>query len=105
MKYTLKKPVQFGEKLIADLTMREEICAGDVRGIKLGALGDPSTMPAEDMMRLIGRLSGLTDGEIAKLGLQDLAALSNAVLDFFSLGSSPKAASSDSTTSAAPSGS
>jgi hypothetical protein len=83
VKYKLKRPVTVGSETLAELNLREEVCAGDLRGVKLASLGDPT---ADDLLKLIARLSGRHDVEIAKLHPVDFLELSAAVVGFFGAG-------------------
>lgn len=108
MRFVLKRPISIpgAPAPIAELTLREELCAGDFRGIKLGNLGNPVEMPADDMIKLISRLSGRSEHEIGKLSDFDFGVIGERVIGFFSPGSPSTTASSDpSQTSTAPSGS
>ncbi len=84
MKLALKKPVKVGEfPAVTEFTFREEIVAGDLRGITLKALSD---MPSEDMLKLIGRLCGQPDPVVAKLSVADFLAMSEVVYGFLGSG-------------------
>lgn len=84
MKLELKKPIQIGEAAaITHLTFREEICAGDLRGMKVNALGDPST---DDMLKIASRLCGEPDPVLAKLSLADLVEVLGLVSRFLQSG-------------------
>lgn len=80
MKLALKKPVQLGEGLpVSELILREEITAGDLRGIKLSSLADPQ---ADDMLKIAARLSGQPDVVIGKLCLEDFGSVVEAIRSF-----------------------
>ncbi len=82
MKYKLKKPIKHGEgETITELTFREELCAGDMRGIPIR---DP--MFFDDVMKLAGRLSGQPDAVIAKLAWPDLMGVLPLVAGFMGAG-------------------
>ena len=81
MKYTLKKPIQFGSQTITELTIREEVVAGDLRGIPLR---DP--MYADDVLKLIGRLSAQPDVVIQAMSIADFMEVGELVQGFTALG-------------------
>lgn len=85
MKYMLKKPITVGEKgqPVTGLVFREEVVAGDLRGIKLGDMGNLLT---DDMLRIAGRLSGQPDVVMNRLGLEDFARVIEIVLPFLNPG-------------------
>lgn len=85
MKYTLKAAISLGEGLtcVTELGLREEVVAGDLRGIKAAALSDPSV---DDILKLVGRLSGQPDAVVNKLSIPDLNELGGLVLGFLSRG-------------------
>lgn len=106
MKYALKRPIKVGDAPeITSLTLREELSAGDLRGLKLRSLASPLDMSVDDMLKIVGRLSGRSDPEMSRLSPEDFGALGEIIADFFSSGSSPTETSSASTTPAAPSAS
>lgn len=87
---TLKKPIELIGKdkgtqplTVSELRMREEIVSGDLRGIKLRSLQDPTM---DDLLKIGGRLCGQTDLVMGKLGLEDSGEVVNAVLDFLGAG-------------------
>lgn len=81
----LERPLKIGEQgaQITELNLRERICAGDYRGLKLGSLmtavGD---VPVDDYLKIASRLSGQPDAVINDLGEADLAAVINAINSF-----------------------
>jgi hypothetical protein len=107
MKYQLKRAIELAgaEQPIVELNLREKLSAGDLRGIKLAALGDLGEMKTEDMLKIIGRLSGRTDPEMNALAPEDLGEIVMLVQGFFSPGSSATKPASDSSTSTPPSAS
>lgn len=89
MKYTLQKPIKIGDaEPIKELTLREDICAGDLRGIKLVQMAE---MPTDDLLKIIGRISGRSQPELDKLSMADLGALGSLVLDFLGGGTTTAA--------------
>lgn len=65
---TLRRPIQVGEGAeITELVFRDEIVAGDMRGIPLR---DP--MLFDDILKLAGRLCGQTDVVMNRLRMDDL---------------------------------
>lgn len=86
MKITLTKPVQFGDGApITEITLREEMVAGDLRGIKASSLADPTF---DDLLKIAGRLCSQPDGFMPKLGLADMTAVLEVVGDFLNAGMS-----------------
>lgn len=85
MKYILKKPLRLTESApeVTELNFREEITAGDIRGVKLSALGDPST---DDLLKVAGRLCGQPDALMAKLSVADLMKVGEITFGFFATG-------------------
>lgn len=80
MKYQLKKPVKIGTAPdITELTFREEVCAGDLRGVKIQALQDPDTA---DILKLGGRLCAQPDEVMNRLGIADLLETTRMVTGF-----------------------
>lgn len=81
MKLTLKKPVSMGEggPPISELVFREEVVAGDLRGVKLSALKDPSF---DDMLKIAGRLCAQTENTMARLSVDDAADVIGLVAGF-----------------------
>lgn len=85
MKYVLKRPITVGEKgqPVTELVFREEVVAGDLRGIKLGDMGQLFT---DDVLKIAGRLSGQTDVVMNRLGLEDFARVVEIILPFLNPG-------------------
>ncbi len=68
MKYSLIKPIAFGDgPPVTELTFREEICAGDMRGIVMR-----EAMEFGDMLKIAGRLCGQPDALMNKLSFADM---------------------------------
>lgn len=93
MKHTLRKPISIPNlPTITEITLREELCAGDFRGIKLRAISDPT---GDDMIKLISRLSGHPEAVIGHvphgMGEQDLDELGEKVIGFFKREGPPQA--------------
>ena len=80
MKITLKKPIPSGSETLTELTLREEIVAGDMRDIELGR------MVFGDIVKLASRLSGQPESVLDKMSSQDLVQVTNAVTDFLGVG-------------------
>lgn len=79
MRYELKKPIVmegkdgFGNKAFTTidvLVFREEVVSGDLRGIKVQGLSDPSV---DDLLKIAGRLCGQPDLVMNRLGIADFA--------------------------------
>lgn len=83
MKLVLKKPVSVGETTVAELSFREELVAGDLRGIKLSSLSDPAS---DDLLKIAGRLCGQTDAVMNKLSLADMSEVIGIIGGFLSGG-------------------
>ena len=81
MKYQLNTPIQFGEQTITELNFRDQLVAGDFRGIPIR---DP--MLFDDILKLAGRLSAQPDPVINKLSFGDLTEVSAVVLRFMEAG-------------------
>lgn len=85
MKLVLERPLRVGDQgeHLTELVLRERICAGDYRGLKLGSLmTTPAEVPVDDYLKIAARLSGLPDVVINDLGEADLAAVINAINSF-----------------------
>jgi hypothetical protein len=83
LKFALKRPVVLteGSAPITELTLREDVCAGDMRGI---AMRDP--MHFDDMLKIAARLSGQPDAVISKIHFADTMALIEVIAGFLSAG-------------------
>lgn len=79
--YKLKKPIQFGEETITELKFRDEVVAGDLRGVPMR---DP--MLFDDILRIAGRLCGQPDAVMNKLSFGDLAEVGALVGGFIGAG-------------------
>jgi hypothetical protein len=81
----LVKPVQLGEEgvPVTELSFRDEVVAGDMRGIKLSALSDPTP---DDMLKIAGRLCGQPDALMSRLCLADLLKVVEVVGGFLEAG-------------------
>jgi hypothetical protein len=66
----LRKPIRLGEEspLVTELHFREEICAGDMRGVMLR---DDGGMTWDENMKVISRLTAQPEPLINKLSLVD----------------------------------
>ncbi len=90
MKYALKDPIAILSKdtglpieTVSELTFRESVCAGDLRGIKASALGDPMI---DDIIKIAGRLSGQSEAVMIRLSFQDLDEIGALVFGFLHAG-------------------
>jgi hypothetical protein len=84
VKLALKKPIAMGESLtIAELTFREEVVAGDLRGLKVQSLADPLM---DDLLKIASRLTGQPEVVMSKLGMADLAEVVTLVSGFLNAG-------------------
>lgn len=81
IKYELKKPIVNGTETITAFNLREEITAGDMRGLPMR---DP--MHHDEILKLVGRLSGQPDNVVNKLCITDYAELAQYVGVFMSDG-------------------
>lgn len=92
-KVTLSKPIKRGETEIAEITLHEPN-AGVLRGISLGQVLDMTT---DAIVKLVPRISDpkLTEPEMQKLCLRDLAMLGGAVANFFLTDEEREAASAE----------
>lgn len=80
-KYTLKTPIEFGSQAITELNIRTRIVAGDMRGIPMR---DP--MFFDDMLKIIGRLTGQPDPVIHNMSIEDLEGVSEILAPFIGTG-------------------
>ncbi len=85
MDYKLKRPLRLTESAaeVTELHLREELCAGDLRGIKLATLGDMAT---EDVLKVTSRLCGQPEALLAKLHVADLMKIAEIVVGFLGSG-------------------
>jgi hypothetical protein len=85
VKLALKRPIQVGETSapITELTFREEVVAGDLRGIKQSSLADPLV---DDVLKIAGRLTGQPDAVMNRLSPEDLGEVMGIVHGFFKAG-------------------
>lgn len=72
MKLVLKKPIQIGDDTVTELNFREEICSGDIRGVKLALMSDGDLSP---LFTVAGRLCGQVDVVMNRLGGHDTQAI------------------------------
>ncbi len=84
MKIVLKRPIKVGEKgEVTELVLRERICAGDYRGLKIGGLVSAvRDWEIDDVLRIAGRLAGQPDLVMNDLGEEDLGEVINAIVSF-----------------------
>lgn len=84
MKLVLKRPIRVGEKgELTELVLRERICAGDYRGLKLGSLmTSPAEVSIDDFLKIAARLAGQPDLVMNDLSEEDLGAVIEAVISF-----------------------
>lgn len=84
-KIPLQKPIDLGDgkPAIESLNLREEICAGDIRGVKMALLADGDIEP---LLKIAARLSGQPDAVISKLGLKDTELVCEIVRGFMEAG-------------------
>lgn len=82
IKYALKKPIAHGDDMITELRFRDEVVAGDLRGIRFGKEG----LVTEDLLRIAGRLCGQTDPVMSKLSMPDFCAVSEMIGGFLGAG-------------------
>ena len=81
----LERPLEVGEKgkTITELVLRERLCAGDYRGLKLGSLMTSiGEVPVDDYLKIASRLSGQPDVVIHDMSETDLARVINAINSF-----------------------
>lgn len=88
----LKKPIVYDAKgaggemtkeTVTEMTFRDEIVSGDLRGVKASELGDP---PVEVLMRIASRLSGQPEVVMAKLGVGDTGEIGSLIIGFMGAG-------------------
>lgn len=92
MKYTLRKPFDFGKESVAELTFREAISGRDLKGIP----AMPSLWQGEHVTLLASRLTGKPVSLLELLDSQDHFAILGLVSGF--LFSSPAAGNEQSDT-------
>jgi hypothetical protein len=85
VKLVLKKPIRLGESTpeITELVFRDEVVAGDLRGIKQSSLMDPLT---DDILKIAGRLCAQPDAVMNRLSPEDFGEVLALVNDFFRAG-------------------
>lgn len=83
VKLKLRTPTLEGEDLVSELSFRDEVCAGDYRGIKMSSLADPEM---DSLMKVASRLCGRTEAFLAKLGNRDAWEVATLVRGFMNAG-------------------
>lgn len=83
MRLALKRPVSVGSVEVTELVFREELVAGDLRGVKASSLSDPTI---DDLLKISGRLCGQTDQVMSRLSVDDLGRVLEVVGGFLSGG-------------------
>ncbi len=81
----LERPLKVGEKgaELTELVLRERLCAGDYRGLKLGSLMTTvGEVSIDDYLKIASRLSGQPDTVINDLSEGDLGQVINAINSF-----------------------
>lgn len=81
----LERPLKVGTAGVelTELVLRDRICAGDYRGLKLGSLMTTvGEVPIDDYLKIASRLSGQPDAVINDLGEADLAVVISAINSF-----------------------
>jgi hypothetical protein len=97
VKLVLKDPIELKDnegkttETITELTFREKVVAGDMRGIKLATFIE---LEAGDVIKITSRLTGKVEAVIAKLSILDLYKCTEVLGGFFFGGSSDPASSS-----------
>jgi len=83
--YTLLKPIQIGETQppVVELHFREEVMAGDLRGVKMSGLADPSV---DDLLKIGGRLCAQPEAVMNRLSPEDFGEVAAIVNGFFRSG-------------------
>lgn len=71
--YKLKHPIQVGDKVIDEVTIRR-LTVGDLYGIK-----DLNNISVPEIGSLMGGMSGLLEPEVKRMDLEDFAFLSEKV--------------------------
>jgi hypothetical protein len=84
LKYTLQKPIPRGESTpLTELTFRDEVCAGDFRGISIRA-----EMLYDEVLRIASRLCAQPEADLQKMSFADMTKVMEIVGGF--LGGGPK---------------
>jgi hypothetical protein len=81
MKYTLKRPIKVGSIEVTELNFREEVVAGDMRGIAMR-----SPMHWDDILKLTARLCAQPDQVINAMSAADLPKVTELVSGFLASG-------------------
>lgn len=83
MKYKLKRPILVTSESppIAELTFREEVCAGDMRGIDMKA-----NLTWDEAMKVAARLSAQPEAIMNKMGIDDATEVATIVMGFINGG-------------------
>jgi hypothetical protein len=81
VKVVLKKPISRGEDdpAVTELHLRDEITAGDLRGIKFSQLKDPCP---DDILTIASRLCGHPLAVLNRMSLHDLGAVGEVIISF-----------------------
>lgn len=74
----LRYPISFDGTTINELTFRERVCAGDMRGLKIDELAQ-----VDSILRLASRLTGQPDPVLNKLDAVDVIRITEVVTCFF----------------------
>lgn len=89
MKITLKHPITLPKTgdgvpvLVTQLDLRETVCAGDFRGIKIASISNASV---DDLLKISSRLSGQPEAVLDRLSVEDFDEMATAVLGFLNAG-------------------
>jgi hypothetical protein len=87
--YKLQTPVDLLDKegntvsSVSELQFREKVVSGDLRGMKISSLSDPTT---DDILKIAGRLCAQPDVVMARLSFPDLLGVTEIVGGFLSSG-------------------
>jgi hypothetical protein len=83
VKHTLMRPVKLGREEITEFTLREETTVADIYGLTLSAIQNPKT---EDVLLVLGRISGQPDHVLGQLSVPDFNILTLYVIGFLGSG-------------------
>lgn len=91
MKLALKYPVTVGDVTVSELTIREKIVAGDLRGVPMR-----NPLHTDDLLKIAGRLCAQPDAVMNGLSLEDFDELAGIVVGFTNGGQKTQTAPSPS---------
>lgn len=81
----LQKPIRLTDiaPVVSELYMRDELCTGDLRGIRARFISDPTF---DEIVKIASRLAGQPEELLNKMSIADFDQVGAAVLNFFGNG-------------------